>query len=39
MVYDIRKRQIKGGSSKCNFAPLDMSGPLGEREAHVQDDC
>ena len=30
VVYDIRKRQIKGGSAKCNFPPLDMGGPLGE---------
>ncbi len=34
MVYDIRKRQIKGGSAKCNFPPLDMGGPLG-KQAHT----
>ena len=30
MVYDLRKRQIKGEGAKCNFPPLDMGGKLGE---------
>ena len=29
VVYDIRKREIKGGAAKCNFPALDMSGPTG----------
>jgi hypothetical protein len=31
VVYDMRKRQIKGGGAKCNFPQLDMGGQLGER--------
>lgn len=30
MVYDLRKRQIKGENAKCNFPPLDLTGKLGE---------
>lgn len=29
VVYDLRKRQIKGEHTKCNFAALDDSGELG----------
>ncbi|GAB4816394.1 hypothetical protein N2152v2_003440 [Parachlorella kessleri] len=31
VVYDLRKRQIKGENAKCNFPPLDLGGKLGER--------
>jgi hypothetical protein len=30
VVYDLRKRQIKGDGAKCNFPPLDLGGKLGE---------
>ncbi len=30
VVYDLRKRQIKGEGAKCNFPPLDLGGKLGE---------
>ena len=33
VVYDLRKRQIKGENAKCNFPPLDLGGKLGERAA------
>ena len=39
MVYDIRKRQIKGAAAKCNFPPLDMGGPLGARAGRVGRGC
>lgn len=39
MVYDIRKRQIKGGAAKCNFPALDMGGPLGERALGLRRLC
>lgn len=29
VVYDIRKRQIKGEATKCNFPPLRTDGKLG----------
>ncbi|KAI3424324.1 hypothetical protein D9Q98_009877 [Chlorella vulgaris] len=32
VVYDIRKRQIKGSAAKCNFPPLDTGGTLVVRE-------
>jgi len=37
VVYDMRLRQIKGASAKCNFPPLDMSGPLSECSNHWAD--
>lgn len=32
VVYDMRLRQIKGPSAKCNFPPLDLSSRLVKRE-------
>ncbi|KAL6772347.1 hypothetical protein ACKKBG_A29875 [Auxenochlorella protothecoides x Auxenochlorella symbiontica] len=32
VVYDIRKRQIKGEATKCNFPPLKNNGLVVERE-------
>ena len=31
VVYDMRLRQIKGPSAKCNFPPLTLTGRLGEQ--------
>ena len=32
VVYDMRLRQIKGPSAKCNFPPLDTTGQLVKRD-------
>lgn len=36
VVYDIRKRQIKGPTAKCNFPALDHSGPMGAPPAPLR---
>lgn len=35
VVYDMRLRQIKGPSAKCNFPPLDLSSRLGEHHLNT----
>lgn len=35
-MYDIRKRQIKGEATKCNFPPLKNNGLVGEEHRRAR---